>query len=186
MTSKVVLRRLSTILSAYLPPKHEIVLVCRPSPAQVTLYKRCLSSQGVREMLSSDGSRGVPALSCLQLLTKICSHPALLLPPEDDLKKRKTSTSPPQAKRRKTIKKSNDDYNDDDNDEYNDYNDSDDDDDDESEELSYVKELGVRNVLPEDFGKGGKDPHAELSGKMGVLDAILGRSGGRRTTRWCS
>ena len=207
MTSKVVLRRLSTILSAYLPPKHEIVLVCRPSSAQVTLYKRCLSSQGVREMLSSDGSRGVPALSCLQLLTKICSHPALLLPKDEfddnddningnDKKRKKAASSPPQAKRRKLSKKTSCDYDydDDDDDDRNtlnnnneyEYDDDDDDDDDESEELSYVKELGIRSILPEGFGKkkegNGKviDPHAELSGKMSVLDAMLGEI--RRTT----
>lgn len=172
MTSKVVLRRLSTILSAYLPAKHEIVLVCRPSPTQVTLYKRCLSSQGVREMLSSDGSRGVPALSCLQMLTKICSHPGLLLPPKDsssdnDDEDRKAS-SPPKTKRRKC--------DDDDDDDVSScaqrVEDSDLDDDDE---LSYVKELGVRSVLPEGFGEGKRpDPHTELSGKMGVLDAMLG------------
>lgn len=182
MTSKVVLRRLSTILSAYLPAKHEIVLMCRPSPAQVTLYKRCLSSQGVREMLSSDGSRGVPALSCLQMLTKICSHPGLLLLPkgssndEDADKDDKKASSPPKTKRRKC----DDDYDDDD-DSCAQRVEDDDDVDENDDDLSYVRELGIRGILPEGFGEGKRpDPHTELSGKMAVLDAMLGEI--RRTT----
>lgn len=174
ITSKVVLRRLSTILSAYLPVRHEIVLMCRPSPAQVTLYKRCLASQGVREMLLSEGSHGVPALSCLQMLTKICSHPGLLPKEEEEEEEGKEkedyNTTPPQTKRRKIC---------DDNSSYGEEDDDDEEEDDD--EVSYVKELGIRSVLPEGFGEGERpDPHVELSGKMEVLDAMLREI--RRTT----
>lgn len=78
LTGSIVLRRLSTILADYLPPKRELVLVCRPTGAQIEIYKRCLSSQDVKDLLYG-GSHSVSALSCLQKLVKICNHPALLL-----------------------------------------------------------------------------------------------------------
>ena len=87
VTSSVVLRRLSTILSNYLPHKTELVLVCRPTEAQVALYKVCLSSKSVRRLVSeARGDTAVPSLSCIHRLTKICGHPGLLLSQDPDTK----------------------------------------------------------------------------------------------------
>lgn len=87
VTSSVVLRRLSTILSNYLPHKTELVLVCRPTEAQVALYKVCLSSKSVRRLMSeARGDTAVPSLSCIHRLTKICGHPGLLLSQDPDTK----------------------------------------------------------------------------------------------------
>jgi DNA repair and recombination protein RAD54B len=83
LTSSLVIRRLSTILADYLPPKHELVLVCRPTEAQLEIYRRLLTSQCIRDLLLGEG-RGMPALACLQRLVKICNHPALLLCSGDD------------------------------------------------------------------------------------------------------
>eukprot|EP00727_Mastigamoeba_balamuthi_P014742 m51a1_g9894 putative dna repair and recombination protein rad54b (976) ;mRNA; f:50668-53875 len=77
VTSQVVLRRLSTILAEYLPPKSELVVLCRPTGAQAAAYKQCLASKRVRQALQDSG--GACALECMQRLVKVCSHPALLL-----------------------------------------------------------------------------------------------------------
>ncbi|WAQ95896.1 RA54B-like protein, partial [Mya arenaria] len=77
MTQMFVLRRTQEINNKYLPPKKEIVLFCRPSPLQLSLYHQLLRSQLVRSCLSGCLA-GSPHLVCIGALKQLCNHPGLI------------------------------------------------------------------------------------------------------------
>ncbi|CAM9759137.1 unnamed protein product, partial [Choristocarpus tenellus] len=63
LSGKFVLRRTKGILSRSLPAALEVVIFCCPSPRQLSLYERCLTSPRARALLDSKdtggGSEGV-------------------------------------------------------------------------------------------------------------------------------
>lgn len=76
MTKTFMLRRLQKdILKSVLPPRHELLLFCRPSPQQCALYKT-LASKARSTVQGSGGT--AEALTVLTNLRKLCSHPRLL------------------------------------------------------------------------------------------------------------
>lgn len=92
-TSSFILRRTSKVLEAFLPPKNETVVFCRPTRQQYEAYHTVLTSLGLSENESTeeedeaievntddwDGD-GKSALAAMTQLSKICNHPVLLLP----------------------------------------------------------------------------------------------------------
>lgn len=73
-TGAFILRRTADILTKYLPPKTEYVLLCRPTQFQVQVYNTLLSSGTLSAALRT------PEL-CLQLISllkKACNSPSLL------------------------------------------------------------------------------------------------------------
>ncbi|KAH3746290.1 DNA repair and recombination protein RAD54B [Pelomyxa schiedti] len=73
-----ILRRLSTILIDFLPPKTEHIILCKLTELQTNLYTHTLHSKKLASILSD--SRSSKGLVCLQGLVKLCNHPQLLLP----------------------------------------------------------------------------------------------------------
>ena len=74
ITQNFMLRRLQKdILKSILPRREEVLLFCRPTPHQCTLYKELTKSQqsGVVTGVTAD------ALTTLISLRKLCSHPHL-------------------------------------------------------------------------------------------------------------
>lgn len=61
VTGKFVLRRTKDVIRGSLPPALEVVVFCRPSPRQLSVYESCIaSSAGARSLLFGDdeGERG--------------------------------------------------------------------------------------------------------------------------------
>lgn len=79
VTSSFVLRRTSHILEEYLPPKTETAIFCRLVPEQEKAYENEARSR----YASIDSTRFSLALSSINYLRKICSHPALIPRDED-------------------------------------------------------------------------------------------------------
>ncbi|XP_045214177.2 DNA repair and recombination protein RAD54B-like [Mercenaria mercenaria] len=77
MTQMFVLRRTQEINNKYLPPKRDIVLFCRPTALQLTLYQQLLRCQLIRSCLSGSMS-GSPHLICIAALKQLCNHPSLI------------------------------------------------------------------------------------------------------------
>ncbi|MCJ1394649.1 helicase [Xylographa bjoerkii] len=73
-TTKFILRRTAEILSKYLPPKTEYVLLCRPTSAQAEVYKHVLASPMFQSALSNPEAQ----LQLITLLRKVCNGPKLL------------------------------------------------------------------------------------------------------------
>ena len=73
-TSKFILRRTAEILSKYLPPKTEYVLLCRPTPTQAEVYKHVLASPMFQSALGNSEAQ----LQLITLLRKVCNGPKLL------------------------------------------------------------------------------------------------------------
>eukprot|EP01129_Flabellula_baltica_P011803 TRINITY_DN5226_c0_g1_i1.p1 TRINITY_DN5226_c0_g1~~TRINITY_DN5226_c0_g1_i1.p1 ORF type:complete len:771 (-),score=153.12 TRINITY_DN5226_c0_g1_i1:7-2319(-) len=71
ITSQFLLRRNSTVLEDYLPPKNSFVLFCRPSDVQTNLYK---------SFLTEIDTGGTTALGSIAILTQLCSHPSIIYP----------------------------------------------------------------------------------------------------------
>ena len=69
-----ILRRPSSILIPYLPPKVEQVVFCRLSQLQFQLYKVFLESKAMTDMSESP----CYAFKCIQLIQKLCNHPDLI------------------------------------------------------------------------------------------------------------
>lgn len=97
LTSMFILRRTAEILSKYLPPKTEYVLLCEPTSTQANIYRHVLASPIFQTALgSTEGAFGL-----LTILKKLCNSPSLLNPKtNDDLSKNNTiaallSTLPP-------------------------------------------------------------------------------------------
>lgn len=95
-TSSFILRRTSSVLEAFLPQKHEVVVFCKPTTQQISAYTTVLSSLGLcsenasKEEIGDDEAievnmdewdgDGRSALAAMTQLSKICNHPSLLLP----------------------------------------------------------------------------------------------------------
>lgn len=73
-----VLRRTAEVNQRFLPPLTTVVVWCRPTAIQQTLYKRVLRSKQVGALLSGS-ERGMDAtLAALMQLRKLCNHPQLV------------------------------------------------------------------------------------------------------------
>ncbi|KAI0561156.1 DNA helicase [Gracilaria domingensis] len=80
VTSCFVLRRTSDILEKYLPPKTETAIFCRLVPEQEEAYRR----EANNRYISLDTTRFSAALSAINYLRKICSHPTLVAKEVDE------------------------------------------------------------------------------------------------------
>jgi DNA repair and recombination protein RAD54B len=80
LTSMFILRRTADILSKYLPPKSEYVLLCNPTPAQANIYRHVLASPVFQSALGNSES----ALQLITILKKLCNSPSLLSSKEYD------------------------------------------------------------------------------------------------------
>lgn len=59
ITGKFVLRRTKDVIRGSLPPALEVVVFCRPSPRQLSLYETCIQkSEGARSLLYGGGGFG--------------------------------------------------------------------------------------------------------------------------------
>jgi DNA repair and recombination protein RAD54B len=76
ITAMFVLRRTAEILSAYLPPKKEYVLFCRPTSRQLEVYRNILDSSAFNKCLGSPDA----SLLLITVLKKLCNTPGLLNP----------------------------------------------------------------------------------------------------------
>ena len=74
LTSMFILRRTTDLLSKYLPPKTEYVLLCRPTGAQTSAYQHVLACPSFQGALGSSEA----SLQLITLLKKICNSPSLL------------------------------------------------------------------------------------------------------------
>lgn len=75
-TSPFILRRTADILSAFLPPKTEYVLFCKPTLGQAKIYRNILKSPMFHSALRSNES----AFQLITILKKLCNSPALMDP----------------------------------------------------------------------------------------------------------
>ncbi|KAK5116477.1 hypothetical protein LTR62_008026 [Meristemomyces frigidus] len=75
ITSMFILRRTAELLSQYLPPKTEYVVLCRPTKAQKDAYKAIIESPTFNAAL---GSAAI-SLELINVLKKVCNSPSLLL-----------------------------------------------------------------------------------------------------------
>jgi DNA repair and recombination protein RAD54B len=86
LTSMFILRRTAEILSKYLPPKTEYVILCEPTSVQARIYRHVLASPIFQTALgNADG-----AFSLLTILKKLCNSPSLLNPKMGDESKHST------------------------------------------------------------------------------------------------
>lgn len=74
LTSKFILRRNADILSKYLPPKTEYILLCRPTSAQAQVYRHVLGCQAFQSAIRNTEA----ALQLITMLKKVCNSPFLL------------------------------------------------------------------------------------------------------------
>ena len=75
-TSAFILRRTVDVLSKYLPPKTEYVVLCRPTKAQAAVYQQVLQSAAFQSALNSTDGRA--HLQLIMMLRKVCNSPKLL------------------------------------------------------------------------------------------------------------
>lgn len=74
LTKRFVLRRTNSILAAYLPPKTDIVLFCKPTQTQICAFKDILQGNDVNiQSMNSNSS-----LALITLLKKVCNSPSLI------------------------------------------------------------------------------------------------------------
>jgi DNA repair and recombination protein RAD54B len=76
ITSHFILRRTADLLSEYLPPKTEYVLFCRPTTAQIEIYRNLFAEPLTNTVLNSPEA----SLALITLLKKVCNSPSLLKP----------------------------------------------------------------------------------------------------------
>ncbi|KAF1986314.1 hypothetical protein K402DRAFT_393799 [Aulographum hederae CBS 113979] len=74
LTKQFILRRTADLLSKYLPPKVEYVVLCRPTNAQAAVYRSVLSSPAFGAVLGSPEA----SLQLINVLKKVCNSPSLL------------------------------------------------------------------------------------------------------------
>jgi DNA repair and recombination protein RAD54B len=74
LTSMFILRRTADILSKYLPPKTEYVILCNPTSVQASIYRHVLGSPIFQSALGNTEG----AFSLLTVLKKLCNSPSLL------------------------------------------------------------------------------------------------------------
>lgn len=75
LTSKFILRRSADILSRYLPSKTEYVLSCRPTPAQISVYKSVLACPAFQAAFGNTEA----SFQLITVLKKVCNSPSLLI-----------------------------------------------------------------------------------------------------------
>lgn len=75
ITGQFILRRTSEILSKYLPPKTEHVVLCRPSAKQKEVYRGIINTPEFLSGMSTPGN----VLELINILKKVCNAPQLLL-----------------------------------------------------------------------------------------------------------
>ena len=76
LSNKFILRRTVDILSKYLPSKTEYVLLCRPTAAQIAVYKDVLACPTFCSAMGNPEA----SLQLITVLKKICNSPFLLNP----------------------------------------------------------------------------------------------------------
>ncbi|KAL8823147.1 MAG: hypothetical protein Q9191_006130 [Dirinaria sp. TL-2023a] len=76
LTSPFILRRTAEVLSKYLPPKTEYVLLCRPTANQTAVYHRVLADPAFQTALGNPEA----SLQLITILKKVCNSPSLLNP----------------------------------------------------------------------------------------------------------
>ncbi|CAG0921340.1 unnamed protein product [Notodromas monacha] len=89
LVNRCIIRRTAGILSKYLPPKIELVVLCPLTSVQEAIYKSFVASNAVKRQILSDdddkkskakaGGSGVSTLSAITTLKKLCNHPDLIL-----------------------------------------------------------------------------------------------------------
>ena len=81
ISARFVLRRTQAqVLSRILPPKAEFRVFVRPSEVQKRLYARVLRLPQVQRLFVESGAAHCGVLPAIALLRKICNHPSLLAP----------------------------------------------------------------------------------------------------------
>lgn len=75
LTSKFILRRSADILSRYLPSKTEYVLLCRPTPVQISVYQSVLACPAFQAALGNTEA----SFQLITVLKKVCNSPSLLI-----------------------------------------------------------------------------------------------------------
>ncbi|OQV18566.1 DNA repair and recombination protein RAD54-like [Hypsibius exemplaris] len=80
VVNRCIIRRTSAILAKYLPVKVELVICCKLTPLQTSLYENFLQSKGVRALARADGDSKATAssLAAITSLKKLCNHPDLV------------------------------------------------------------------------------------------------------------
>lgn len=78
ITSKFLLRRTRDILKDYLPPKHDIVVFCKITALQKTLYNSLIDSFLRAKENSLNFWEGSSCLELITTLKKVCNHPSLI------------------------------------------------------------------------------------------------------------
>ncbi|KAK7517449.1 DNA repair and recombination protein RAD26 [Phyllosticta citriasiana] len=73
------LRRRADVLSRYLPPKTEHILLCQPTNVQAEIYRQILASPVFKGAL---GSGGENAFQLINILKQVCNIPMLLSNPK--------------------------------------------------------------------------------------------------------
>lgn len=89
LTTMFMLRRTADILSKYLPPKTEYVLLCNPTSVQATIYRHVLASPVFQTALGNTEG----AFHLLTILKKLCNSPSLLNPKTGDEPQNSTVTA---------------------------------------------------------------------------------------------
>lgn len=74
LSSQFILRRTVDVLSKYLPSKTEYVLLCRPTAAQIAVYRHVLACPSFRSAMGNPEA----SLQLITVLKKICNSPFLL------------------------------------------------------------------------------------------------------------
>lgn len=74
-TGMFILRRTSEILSQYLPPKTEYVVLCRPTKVQAGIYRTMVGTQAFIAAMNTPTA----VLELINVLKKVCNCPKLLL-----------------------------------------------------------------------------------------------------------
>ncbi|XP_041268921.1 DNA repair and recombination protein RAD54B [Onychostruthus taczanowskii] len=77
LTGLFILRRTQEVINKFLPPKKESIIFCRPTPLQLELYRKLLSSRVITSCLQGRLENS-PHLICIGALKKLCNHPCLL------------------------------------------------------------------------------------------------------------
>ncbi|GAB4822557.1 hypothetical protein N2152v2_009603 [Parachlorella kessleri] len=81
LCSQYMLRRTSTVLKKYLPPKVQQVIFCKMAPLQLALYNGFLRSEPVAAALEGkklDKDAALATLPAITALKKLCCHPDLV------------------------------------------------------------------------------------------------------------
>lgn len=80
LQKQFMLRRTAEILSKYLPPKTEHVLLCSPTATQAKVYRSVLASPAFSAALGSNEN----ALQLINILKQVCNSPKLLSASKDN------------------------------------------------------------------------------------------------------